>query len=178
MSEFHVMEGRFSHPATTSDERTWAALAHASTLLTLLVSMASAGIGGLLLVFLPLAIYLSYKDRSPYVAYHAAQAFALQVVGTAGFLVAILAAVVVLAAVWVVTALLSVILIGLILIPIALLLTLLLVFVLIAVPFVIGGFSIAATAQTANGVDYEYPYLGRWVRDWLARSGTPSAPAV
>jgi len=178
MSEFRVVEGRPSHPVTTSDERTWAALAHISTLLTLLVGIASAGIGGLLLVFLPLAIYLSYKDRSPYVAYHAAQAFALQIVVTAGFLAAILAAVAVLVAVWLITALLIVILIGLILIPIALLLTLLVVFVLIAMPFVIGGFSIAATVQTANGVDYEYPYLGRWVRDWLARSGAPSAPAV
>lgn len=178
MSEFRVMEGRISHPPTTSDERTWAALAHASTLLTLLASVASAGIGGLLLVFLPLVIYLSYKDKSPYVAYHAAQAFALQVVATVGFFAAILAVAIVLVVMWLITALLSVILIGLILIPITLLLTLLAVFILIAVPFVIGGFSIAATAQTANGVDYEYPYLGRWVRDWLARSSAPSAPAV
>jgi uncharacterized Tic20 family protein len=165
-------------PETTSEERTWAALAHLSAILTVFVAFGSAGIGGVFFVFVPLVIYLMYKDKSQFVAYHAAQAFALQVVASVGFFVAILAAAVIIALAWVVTGLLSIILIGLILIPVALLLTVALALALVAIPFVFGGFSIAAGIQTASGEDYEYPYLGRWVADWLARHEAEPAPMV
>ncbi len=165
-------------PETTSEERTWAALAHISTVLTILVALGTAGIGGLLFVFLPLIVYLMYKDKSSYVAYHAAQAFALQVLAAIGFFGAILAVVFALVIVWVIIGLLSVILIGLILIPVGVLLTVVLVLALVAAPFVVMGFSIAATAQTASGINYRYPYVGQWVADWLARSMDEAPPMV
>ncbi len=165
-------------PETTSEERTWAALAHASTLLTLVLAVGTAGIGGLLAVFVPLAIYLIYKDKSRFVAFHAAQAFALQIAGSVGFFVAIIASVIVIVLAWVITGLLSAILIGLILIPVALLLTLALVLALVAAPLVLGGFSLVAAIQTGSGDDYYYPYLGRWVADWLASTRTAAPPAV
>jgi uncharacterized Tic20 family protein len=154
----------------TAEERTWAAIAHASSILTLLVALGSAGIGGLIFAFIPLGIYLIYKDRSEYVAYHAAQAFALQMVGSVGYFLAILAAIIIWVVAVVIVALLSVILIGLVLVPILIIATLVLVLALVAFPFVLGGFSLVATIQTGSGEDYRYPYLGRWVENWLAQS--------
>ncbi len=165
-------------PETTSEERTWAALAHISGLLTLLVSLGSAGAAGILLAFIPFVIYLIYKDKSKYVANQAAQAFALQVVGTVGFLLALLAWILVLVFFWVITGVLSAILIGIVLIPVAIVLTIVLPLAWIAIPFVLGGYSIAAAVQTANGNDYQYPYLGRYVTKWLEQHETESAPAV
>lgn len=160
----------------TAEERTWATVAHASSILTLLVALGTAGIGGLVFAFLPLGIYLIYKDRSDYVAYHAAQAFALQMVGTVGYFLAILAAIIVWTVAVVITALLSVILVGLLLLPIVVVAAPVLVLALIAAPFVLGGFSLVAAIQTGGGEDYRYPYLGRWVEDWLARSRPEAEP--
>src|SRR5574341_1909333 len=79
MSEAKVIERTpVFKPETTSDERLWATLAHLSTLLTLIVSLGSGGLGGLFLVFVPFIIYVIYKDKSEFVAYHAAQAFAIR----------------------------------------------------------------------------------------------------
>lgn len=57
----------------TSDERTWAALAHASALLNLLVTGVGGPIGALV-------IWLTQKDRSRWVAFHALQSLIFQVV--------------------------------------------------------------------------------------------------
>ncbi len=178
MSELVERESSRLSSEVTSEERTWAALAHASTILTLLVSFGTAGVGGLLFVFVPFVIYLSYRDKSEYVAYHAAQAFALQVVGTLGFFLLVLASVLVIVVAWVVTAVLIVILIGLLLIPVALLITIVLVLLVVAFPFALGGFSIVATIETSAGKDYRYPYLGQWVAEWLERNTAGAKPAV
>lgn len=179
MTEIPEIERSVSiKPVTTAQERTWAAVAHASGILTLLFSLASAGVLGLFFVFVPLIIYFSYKDRSEYVAFHAAQASALQIVGSIGFFVAILAVTVGLVIVWTITGVLSVILIGLLLIPVALLLTIVLALALAAMPFVLGGFSLVASVQTADGADYHYPYLGRYVAEWLERTRTEPIPSV
>ena len=55
----------------SENERTWAALAHASTLLNL----AAPGIGG---IVASLVIYLSFKEKSTWVAFHALQATLFQ----------------------------------------------------------------------------------------------------
>src|SRR5688500_12781997 len=78
-------------PITPSEERLWGALAHGSGLLTLVVSISTLGLGALPLVFVPFVIYLASRDKSRFVAFHAAQALALQVVGTVGYFVALLA---------------------------------------------------------------------------------------
>ena len=163
---------------TTSEERTAAALAHASSILTILVSVLSLGLGGVIFAFIPFLIYLSYKDRSRFVAYHAAQAFALQLAETVGWFVAMIAFIVVFAVLAAVTALLSVILIGLILIPVDVLVAIAMVIVLISAPFVGMAFSLVSTVETANGRDYRYPYIGQWVEAWLARQEAESIPAV
>lgn len=165
-------------PETTSEERTWAALAHLSAVATLLLALPTAGLGGLMLVFIPLGIYIVYRDRSPYVANQAAQAFAMEIVASVGFFVAILVGVVLMVVIWVITGVLCAILIGLILIPVALLLTLAIILIWVAFPFVAGALSIVATVETGNGRDYRYPYIGQWVSDWLARHQEEPTPAA
>jgi uncharacterized Tic20 family protein len=166
-------------PETTSEERTWAALAHISAVVTLLLGVPTGGLGGLLLVFIPFGIYLAYKDKSRYVTEQAAQAFALQIVATVGFFVAILVGVLVMVLAWVITGLLSVIVIGLILIPVAILLTFVIILIWLALPLAVGALSIIATIETGNGRDYSYPYLGERVLEWLAEhEAADAAPAV
>ncbi len=176
-----IREGKsvqLANVTTTSEERTLAAIAHASTLLTLLVGFPTLGLGGVLFAFIPFLIYLAYKDKSRFIAYHAAQAFALQVIATVGWFVLFLAGILVVTILWVVTGVLSMILIGLILIPVAILVTLAVVTVWIGAPFVFGAFSLVSAIETANGHDYHYPYVGQWVSDWLARQESEAAPAV
>ncbi|MBN1310715.1 MAG: DUF4870 domain-containing protein [Anaerolineae bacterium] len=165
-------------PETTSEERTWAALAHISAIITLLLGVPTGGLGGLLLVFVPFGIYLAYKDKSRYVAEQAAQAFALQIVATVGFLITILVGVIAMVLVWVITGILCVVVIGVILIPVALLLTFVIILIWLALPLVVGAFSIIATVETGNGKDYVYPYLGERVLEWLAEHEANSTPAV
>src|SRR5688572_30799524 len=104
---------------TTSEERTWATLAHASGILTLLVGVGSMGIGAIPFVFAPLVIYLMYKDKSKYVAFHAAQALTLQVAGTVGFFVFMLLAILFAAIVTAIGGVLVIILIGILVLIIA-----------------------------------------------------------
>ena len=56
----------------TSDERTMAALAHGSAILNLF-----AGIGGLIAAFI---IWMTQKEKSPWVAFHALQSLVFQAV--------------------------------------------------------------------------------------------------
>jgi uncharacterized Tic20 family protein len=64
----------------TSDERLWAMLAHLAGILGYL--------GGIGQYVVPLVIYLSYKDRSQFVAFHALQSLYFQLgVLAAGFAV-------------------------------------------------------------------------------------------
>jgi uncharacterized Tic20 family protein len=163
--------------AYTVEERTWAAVAHASSIVGVLVSLATLGVGGLLFAFIPLGIYLLYRDRSKYVTYHAAQAVALQLVGSVGFLAAIVASLVAGVLAVIVVALLTVILIGLVLWPVLAVLALLVPLALVLFPFVLAGFSLVATVQTAGGEDYDFPYIGRWVSTWLDRHAEET-PAV
>ena len=168
----------FNEAQLTGDERSWAALAHASSIITLMLAFPTMGLGGLLTVWIPLAIYLSYKDRSDYVAYHAAQALALQLIGTVGYFTAIIAAGIVWSVAALLVALLSVILIGIILIPVLIVLTIALVVGFLAAPFVLSAFSLVAAVQTGGGEDYRYPYVGRWVASWFQRQPRQAPPAV
>lgn len=157
------------NPETTSEERTWAAVAHASTVLTILIGLGTGGVAWLILPFVPLVIYLSFRDRSAFITRHAAQAFAVQILGSFGLFVLALMYVLVLAILSLVAGVLSIILIGLILIPVIILVALIGALVLAALPFLATGFSVAAAIETANGRDFRYPYIGRLVVEWLER---------
>ena len=164
---------------TTSEERLWAAVAHGSGLLTLVVSISTLGLGALPLVFVPFIIYLVYREKSRFVAIHAAQALALQVIGTVGYFVALLAASLIALLVTVIGGVLVVILIGLVVLLVAVILwAVVLPLVWGLVPLVLGALSAIAAIETSSGRDYRYPYLGAWVEEWLNQSELPAGPSV
>lgn len=162
---------------TTSQERTWAAIAHASTLVTLLFGVLSGGVGGIIFILVPMVIYLSFRDHSRFVAYHAAQAFALQLAATVGWLVAAFVGLLALILLWTMTGILSVVLVGILLIPVMLLVTLAYVAAVLVAPFVFGGYAIVGTVETSDGNDYSYPWIGDYVRNWVERRSRPIATA-
>ena len=130
--------------AVTTEERTWALLAHLSIFLNLFT--------GLLGTAAALVIYRVYKDKSKYVAYQAMQALIFQLVFFlgGGLLIGL---------VWLITGLLSIILVGLLLIPIALILSLL--------PIGCLAYAVYAAIETYHGKDFKYWLVGDWTRSTL-----------
>ena len=131
-------------PLSEADERQWAMFAHLSILLNLVT--------GFLGVVAPLVIYMIYKERSRYVAYHSLQSLIFQLVWWAGggFLIG---------AAWTITGLLSAVLIGLLCIPVALVLSL--------IPLAALGYGIYGGVQVSQGRDFKYWLVGDWVRGTL-----------
>jgi uncharacterized Tic20 family protein len=123
-------------------------LAHLSTLLNLVT-----GFGGPIAA---LIIYLVYKDRSRYVAYHALQAMVFQLIWWfgGGVLIGLM---------WAIVGGLSMILVGIILIPLALLLTP----VLLLLPTGALVYGVIGAVQVNQGQDFKYWLVGDWVRGTL-----------
>ena len=138
-------------PAATfgkGDERTWGMLAHLSVLLNLVT-----GFAGPIAAFV---IYLVYRDRSRYVAYHALQSAIFQLIWWygGGLLIGLM---------WAVVGGLSAILVGIILIPFALIGT----FVLALLPLGAIVYGVAGAVQTNQDQDFKYWLVGDWVRGTL-----------
>lgn len=128
----------------TSEERNLAMLAHLSVLVNLFT-----------VVFGPVAagvIYLIYRDRSRYIAYHALQSLVFQlIVWVGGGALAV--------GTWVVTGILSIFVIGLCLVPFALAISLL--------PVIAPVYGLVAAYQTSQGQDFKYWLIGDWLRGTL-----------
>lgn len=135
-------------------EWTTAALAHASVLVTVILGT-PAGIGVPVGLAVPLVMYLSYRKQSRFIALHALQAFAYQLIGT--LVVATLGVLVAVA--WTVSGSLAAVLIGLALMPFAMTLTLLLVGA--AVAWLVYG--LYAAYQVYQGRDFRYWLIGEWI---------------
>jgi uncharacterized Tic20 family protein len=135
-------------PLAPSEERTWAMLSHLSVLVNLFT-----GFGGPIAAFI---IYLVYKDRSRYVAYHSLQSLIFQLIGWFG-------GGVIIGIMWAIVGALSAILIGIVLIPFALLFTF--VFGLLPLGALIYG--IVGAVQTNQGQDFKYWLVGDWMRSTL-----------
>jgi uncharacterized Tic20 family protein len=149
--------------APTVDERKIAVLAHASILLTFVVAMTTGGLGTLVVMLVPLFIWFVYRDRSPYVAFHALQATLYQLgILVLGLLVAAVLGSI-LALVWVITGLLSIIIVGLLLIPIAIVLSLLVAVILGLWPLAGLAYGLAGAWQVYATDNFRY----YWVADWL-----------
>ncbi|NWG07795.1 MAG: DUF4870 domain-containing protein [Chloroflexi bacterium] len=131
-------------PLSQNEERQWAMFAHLGVLVNL--------VSGILGPVVPLIIYMVYKDRSRYVAYHSLQALIFQLIWWVGG--GILAGVV-----WFITSLLSTVLIGILCIPIACIIS--------AMPLVALGYGIYGGIQTSQGQDFKYWLVGDWVRSTL-----------
>jgi len=169
----------FSHPysddyqevvmeETTAEERSTAAMAHLSSLLTFGAGIFSAGALVPLLIFIPLFIYLKNRHRSPYVARHALQAFTAQVAGTFGWLAVIVGTVTVGI---VLSIILAITIVGIIAIPFLWLAIILVLIVSVAMPIGMAGFGVAGAVAAANGRNYKYPYVSKWT-DRRAKRGS------
>jgi uncharacterized protein len=141
MAQAYSPQTQTPEPLTPSEERTWAMLAHLSVLLNLVT--------GILGPVAALIIYLIYRDRSRYVAYHSLQSLLMQlIVWLGGGLIT--------AFVWMVVGTLSMIIIGLCLIPFAILVSF--------IPLAALVYGVIGAIQTNQGQDFRYWLIGDWVR--------------
>jgi hypothetical protein len=128
----------------TSDERNLAMLAHLSVVINLFTGVLGPVAAGL--------IYLIYRERSRYIAYHALQSLVLQlIVWVGGGALAV--------GTWVVTGILSIFVIGLCLVPFAIAITLL--------PVIAPVYGLVGAYQTSQGRDFKYWLIGDWLRGSL-----------
>jgi uncharacterized Tic20 family protein len=146
----------------TTDAWTMAALAHASVLLTLILAFAG-GVGAFVGLVVPLVIYLSYRQRSRFTAFHAMQALAYQGAGVLTYLVLVVVLVLLVTAAWTISGLLAAVAIGFLLMPLALLLTVLMVVVLLGAPLAWVAYGLYAAYQVYQGKHFHYWLLGEWV---------------
>lgn len=132
-------------PLSQSDARTWAMLAHLSVLANLVT--------GFLGPIITIIIYLIYKDRSKYVAYHSLQSFFFQLIWWVGG--GALAAFM-----WIISGTLVAALgLGCLLMPVALLFSL--------IPIVALVYGVVGGIQCIQGLDFRYWLVGDWVRGTL-----------
>lgn len=147
----------------TRDDLTMAALAHASILITFIIGVGSGGLGAILGVLIPLAIWYGYRDKSEYTANQALQATVYQVASVLSVLaLAVIGAILVVVG-WTVSGALAAVLIGLCLMPFALLVTLLLVVAVVVLPIAQVVYGLYAAYETYAGRDFRY----KWVADWI-----------
>lgn len=162
------MPRSYSTMRVTDDEKLWAAVAHGSTWITLLGGLLSVGMIVPLSVFVPLVIYFMFRRRSDYVAFHALQAFVLQIIGTIGALALLVIGGIVWGIGMVIALLAMVVLIGFILVPLWGLVGVALGLVSLALPVAMVLYGTLGAIETYNGRDYRYPFIARWVDRQLA----------
>lgn len=131
-------------PLTPSEERTWAMVSHLSILANLVT--------GFLGPVIPLVIYLTFKERSRYVAFQSMQAFIFQLIAWVG--AGLLAAIA-----WTISGVLAVILIGCLLMPLALLITI--------IPLAALVYGVVGAVQTNQGQNFKYWLVGDWTLSLL-----------
>jgi len=147
---------RAPHLGITREEMTWAALAHASILVTLLLGIASGGIAAILGPIIPAIIWYVYRDKSEYVAGQAWQATIYQLAGIAALLVLAIVGAILIAVGWAVSAVLVIVLVGLILLPIMLIVTLLWVVAIVVLPVAQVVYGCYAALEAYNGRPFRY----------------------
>jgi uncharacterized Tic20 family protein len=162
------MPRSYSTLHVSDEERLWAAIAHGSVWLTLLTGLLTVGLSVPLSIFIPLVIYFLFRQRSDFVAFHALQAFVIQLLGTVGALALLTVG----GAAWLagmVIALLAVfVLVGAILVPLWGVVGILLGLVVLVMPLAMILFGTIGAIETYHGRDYRYPFIAQWVDRQLA----------
>jgi len=151
----------------TRDDLTMAALAHASILITFIIGVGSGGLGAILGVLIPLAIWYSYRDKSVYTANQALHATVYQVACVLAVLVLAVVGSILVVVGWTVSGALAAVIVGLCLMPFALLVTLLLIAAVLVLPIVQLVYGLYAAYETYQGRDFRY----KWVADWVDQQG-------
>lgn len=162
------MPRSYSTLRVTDDEKMWAAVAHGSVWFTLIGGLLSVGAIVPISVFVPLAIYFMFRRRSDYVAFHALQAFVLQLIGTVGAFAVLLVGGIVWTLGMVIALMAVVILVGFILVPLWGVVGVVLAVLILGMPIATLLYGTIAAIETYNGRDYRYPFIARWVDRQLA----------
>lgn len=162
------MPRSYSTLHVTDEERLWAAIAHGSVWLTLLVGLLTLGMSVPFSVFIPLVIYFLFRRRSDYVAFHALQALVIQLLGTVGALTLLTVGGAAWLAGFVIALLAVVVLVGIVLVPVWGLVGIVLGVAVLVMPLAMILFGTIAALETYNGRDYRYPFVARWVDRQLA----------
>ncbi len=158
----------------TQHERNWAAVAHLTAVLTLVIAASTAGLGHILGLLVPLAIYIYFSNRSRYVAYHALQATVFQAVAGILYVIAASLAGAMIAVAWTVAGVLAVVLVGIALMPAALALTLAAGVELVGLPALALFYSAYGAYLIYKGQEFDYPVLGSLVARSVGR-GSPGS---
>ncbi len=154
-----------THLGLTRTEMNWAALAHASILLTLLLGLSTGGVAAILGPIVPALIWYSYRGKSEYVEEQARQATIFQLAGILGLLALAIVGAILVAAGWAVSAVLVVVLVGLILLPVMLIVTVLWVAAVVALPIVQVVYGCYAALEAYHGRPFRY----LWIADLIDR---------
>lgn len=153
------------HLGLTRSETNWAAAAHASILLTLLLGLSSGGLATILGPIVPALIWYTHRDKSEYVVQQARQATVFQLAGILGLLALAFVGALLVAVGWAVSAVLVILLVGLLLLPVMLIVTVLWVAAVVALPIVQVVYGCYAALEAYNGRPFRY----LWMADLVDR---------
>lgn len=156
----------------SASDRNWAALAHASAVVTVAAAVGSGGLAAVLLLLLPLAIYLANRGRSGYVAFHALQSTVFQSAAMCLYLLGLAMLGAATAMAWAVAGLLTVVLVGVLLYPLAIGITLLLAMWALAFPLLALAWALVGAWRTYHGRPFEYASLGDYVARTMEATAT------
>jgi len=158
----------YSTSHISDDERLWASVAHASVWITALGGIFTIGAIIPVSIFIPLVIYFLFRRQSDYVAFHALQAFVIQLLGTVGAFTLLMLG----GAVWglgmVVAAISILVLVGFVLVPVWGIVGIVLLLAVVALPLAMILYGTIGAISTYKGDDYRYPFVARWVDRQLA----------
>jgi uncharacterized Tic20 family protein len=158
------------HLGLTRVEMNWAAVAHGSILLTLLLGMGTGGLAALFGVAVPAIIWYVYRDKSEYVAEQARQATLFQLACFVALLALAIGGTLLLVVGWLISGVLVLVLIGLLLIPVMVILSVLLVVAVVALPIVWVVYGCYAALETYNGRPFRYWYIADLVDRYEAQT--------
>jgi uncharacterized Tic20 family protein len=152
----------------TDDEKLWSAVAHGSVWLTFLLAVPTGGISLPFVIFVPLLIYVFFRKQSDFIAFHALQAFVLQLICTVGALLGFVVGATIWLIMLIIAGILSILVIG---IPLLILLTIIgIVAPVLLAALPLAGLILAtiASVRVYTGSDFRYPYLANWVDRQMA----------
>lgn len=154
------------HLGLTREETNWAAVAHASVLITLLLGISTGSLAAILGVAIPAIIWYVYRDKSEYVTEQARQATIFQVAGILAWWALILVGGLALALGAVVGAVLTIVLVGLLLLLVVALVAIVWSAAILLLPIAQTVYGCYAAIETYNGRPFRY----RWIADLIDRS--------
>jgi uncharacterized Tic20 family protein len=153
------------HLGLTREEMNWAALAHVSILLTLLLGISTGGIAAVLGPIIPAIIWYVFREKSEYVEEQARQATIFQLAGILALLALAVVGAILVAAGWVVSAVLVILLVGLLLLPVMAIVTLLWGVAIVALPIAQVIYGCYAAVEAYSGRPFRY----KWIADQIDR---------